>query len=181
MMRRSKRGSRGVSRRSFLGSTLAAGAGSSLLPALAGAREIRADEMQSAGVRPFELDELSIADLQSGMTNGKFTALYMTEKYLERIEHVDKQGPAVNSVIEVNPDALAIAEALDKERKEKEGTVSRHSSFVAFVFFCGNFVALLARACLASATLSAHLCTSAWGYFPSILAGDTGLSKNGNG
>jgi len=124
--RRSERGSRGVSRRSFLGSTLAAGAGSSLLPALAGAREIRADEMQSAGVRPFELDELSIADLQSGMTTGKFTARYMTEKYLERIEQVDKQGPAVNSVIEVNPDALAIAEALDKERKEKSARGPLH-------------------------------------------------------
>ena len=43
----------------------------------------------------------------------------MTEKYLARIEAVDKSGPAVNSVIEVNPDAAEIAESLDRERKEK--------------------------------------------------------------
>jgi amidase len=117
--RRSERGSRGVSRRSFLGGTLAAGAYTSLLPALAGAREVRSGQMQAPEVRCFELDELSIADLQSAMGAGKFTARSITQKYLERIEHVDKQGPTVNSVIEVNPDALAIAESLDKERKEK--------------------------------------------------------------
>jgi amidase len=117
--RRSERGSRSVSRRSFLGSTLAAGAGTSFLPALAAARESRSGEMQAAEVRPFELDDLSLADLQSAMAAGKFTARSITEKYLQRIEHVDKQGPSVNSVIEMNPDALAIADALDKERKEK--------------------------------------------------------------
>jgi amidase len=75
--------------------------------------------MQAAEVRPFELDDLSLADLQSAMAAGKFTARSITEKYLQRIEHVDKQGPSVNSVIEINPDALAVADALDKERKEK--------------------------------------------------------------
>ena len=119
MKRKSERGSRGVSRRSFLGSTLTAGACISLLPALAGARELRPGEMQAADVLPFELDELSLADLQSAMAVGKFTARSVTEKYLTRIDAIDKRGPAVNSVIEVNPDALAIADALDKERKEK--------------------------------------------------------------
>jgi len=75
--------------------------------------------MQAAEVLPFELDELSLADLQSAMAVGKFTARSVTEKYLTRIDAIDKRGPAVNSVIEVNPDALAIADALDKERKEK--------------------------------------------------------------
>jgi amidase len=70
-------------------------------------------------VEPFELDELTIADLQEGLKSGKFTARSLTEKYLARIDAVDKKGPAVNSVIEVNPDALAIADALDKERKDK--------------------------------------------------------------
>ncbi len=53
------------------------------------------------------------------MASGKFTAHSLTEKYLARIEQVDRKGPAVNSVIELNPDALAIAEALDKEHKAK--------------------------------------------------------------
>ena len=112
-------GFRTVSRRSFLGSTVAAASGAALLPALVGGRELRLDEMQGAAVPAFELEEITIADLQAGMSSGKFTARSITEKYLERIEQVDKRGPAVNSVIEVNPDALAIAEALDTERKEK--------------------------------------------------------------
>src|SRR5262245_1415234 len=67
-------------------------------------------------VAPVELDELSIADLQNGMKSGKYTARSLTEKYLARIEAIDKKGPALRSVIETNPDALAIADALDRER-----------------------------------------------------------------
>jgi amidase len=67
----------------------------------------------------FELEEITIAELQEGMKSGKYTARGIAEKYLARIEALDKHGPAVNSVIEVNPDALAIAEASDKERKQK--------------------------------------------------------------
>ncbi len=70
-------------------------------------------------VRPFELDELGIPELQQGMASGRFSARSITEKYLARIEEIDRRGPAVNSVIEVNPEALAIADALDRERKEK--------------------------------------------------------------
>lgn len=66
----------------------------------------------------FELDEVTIAELQEGMRSGKFTALTITRNYLERIEEIDKGGPAINSVIEINPDAIAIAENLDRERKE---------------------------------------------------------------
>ena len=69
--------------------------------------------------RPFELEELSISNLSEGLKSGRFTARSITEMYLTRINEVDKSGPAVNSVIEINPDALAIADALDKERKEK--------------------------------------------------------------
>ena len=73
----------------------------------------------AAPVPPFELDEISIAELQDGMKSGKFTARSIAEKYLARIAAIDKAGPHVNSVIETNPDALEIAEALDKERKAK--------------------------------------------------------------
>src|SRR6184192_3714415 len=89
-----------------------------LLPALAGAREL-ATSTRAPDVKPFELDEMTIADLQAGMSSGKFTARSITEKYLTRIEAIDKQGPAINSVLELNTDALAMAEAADKERKDK--------------------------------------------------------------
>jgi amidase len=65
------------------------------------------------------LDEVTIDDLQAGMRSGKYTARSITEKYLTRIEAIDKTGPSLNSVIEVNPDAVEIAESLDRERKEK--------------------------------------------------------------
>lgn len=65
-------------------------------------------------VKPFELDEATISSLQSSMQKGDLSAKEITKKYLERIEDVDKQ---IASIIEVNPDAIAIAERLDRERK----------------------------------------------------------------
>jgi amidase len=69
--------------------------------------------------KEFELEELTISELQDGMKSGKFTARSLVRKYLDRIDEIDRHGPAINSVIEINPDAVAIAEALDRERKEK--------------------------------------------------------------
>jgi amidase len=71
-----------------------------------------------ADVKSFEFEETTIAALQDAMKSGKHTAASIANKYLFRIADIDKHGPALNSVIEINPDALAIAEALDKERKE---------------------------------------------------------------
>src|SRR5256885_7153038 len=68
-------------------------------------------------VKPFEFEETTIAELQDAMRSGKHTSRSITEAYLERIQDVDKQGAALNSVIELNPDALAIADDVDKERK----------------------------------------------------------------
>jgi amidase len=65
----------------------------------------------------FDLDEMTIADLQSAMSTGKYTSRSLVKKYLDRVDDIDKQGPRLNSVIETNPDALMIAEALDSERK----------------------------------------------------------------
>jgi len=65
----------------------------------------------------FDLNELTIADLQQEMQNGALTSRQITEMYLKRIDEVDKNGPKINSVIETNPDALQIAAALDEERK----------------------------------------------------------------
>src|SRR6267142_4601670 len=69
--------------------------------------------------KEFELEELTITELQAGMQSGKYTARSLVKKYLDRIDEIDRNGPKLNSVIEVNPDAMTIAEALDRERKEK--------------------------------------------------------------
>ena len=67
----------------------------------------------------FELEEMTVGQLQEGIQSGRFTAQSLTEAYLSRIDAMDKRGPAINAVIELNPDAQAIAAALDRERKEK--------------------------------------------------------------
>jgi amidase len=64
-----------------------------------------------------QLEELTIGAMQEGMRGGSLTARQLTELYLARIDAMDKRGPAVNAIIELNPDALAIADALDRERK----------------------------------------------------------------
>ena len=65
------------------------------------------------------LIEATVADLQAAMSAGKLTAKALTTQYLARIKAIDKSGPRINAIIELNPDALAIAAALDKERKTK--------------------------------------------------------------
>src|SRR5688500_6879674 len=67
----------------------------------------------------FSLEEASIYELQTLMCAGKETAVSLTKKYLERIAAIDKKGPAINSIIELNLDALSMARKLDQERAEK--------------------------------------------------------------
>ena len=64
------------------------------------------------------MEELTIPELQEQMRTGQTTSRALAEGCLERIESVDRQGPRLNAVIEVNPDALAAAEALDRERAQ---------------------------------------------------------------
>jgi amidase len=66
-----------------------------------------------------ELEEATIAQLQEGLVTGRWTAVDLVEKYLARIDGIDRSGPRINSVIELNPDAAAIAATLDRERKDK--------------------------------------------------------------
>jgi amidase len=120
-----------TNRRSFLQTAVTGGLAAGLTPlypALAAARAGSSASSVAAGskatpraadVSPFELDEVTITQLQEGMKSGKFTARSLVEKYTARIEEIDKHGPGVNSVIELNPEALAIADALDQERKAK--------------------------------------------------------------
>jgi amidase len=107
------------SRRNFLQSAVNASAAVAVYPALGAAREITPAKPATSDVKPFELDEVTISELQDGMRSGKFTARSLVEKYTARIDEIDKRAPAVNAIIELNPDAFAIADALDEERRAK--------------------------------------------------------------
>src|SRR5215831_5221572 len=106
------------SRRTFLKQVVSSGSAVTLYPALAAARAVPSKkDLSVPEVPPFELDEITIAELQDGMNSGKFTARSLVEKYSARIDEVDKHGPAVNAVIEMNRDAMSIADGLDRERR----------------------------------------------------------------
>jgi amidase len=115
-----------LTRRAFVTTGVVGGAlaavgtigGSPLLPRAAGAAD-HTEPASSAAPNAFELEEMTIAQLQAGMESGKYTARGLAEAYIERIGELNGRGPALRAVLEVNPDALAIAEALDRERKEK--------------------------------------------------------------
>jgi len=66
----------------------------------------------------FALEEITIAQLQEKMQQGQATSVSITQLYINRIKTIDRQGPKINSVIELNPDALSIAAAMDNERKQ---------------------------------------------------------------
>jgi amidase len=68
-------------------------------------------------VPPFEFEEATIADLQAAMASRKHTALSITVAYLDRIADLDRRGPALRHMLDLNPDALAIARRLDAERR----------------------------------------------------------------
>jgi amidase len=74
---------------------------------------------QPAPAAAFSLEEATIADLQQRMQDGRETAGTLVDKYLARIEAIDRNGPTLRSVLEINPDARTIANALDAERKAK--------------------------------------------------------------
>jgi amidase len=103
-------------RRSFLETSLLGSTAAALYPALAAAREIM-PAAPASDLKPFELEEITVGELQDGMKSGRFTAKSLVEKYSARIDEIDKRGPSINAVIERNPDALSIAEQLDLERK----------------------------------------------------------------
>jgi len=87
------------------------------VPELARAERVEAERKETPGIEEFALDEVTIADLQRDMINGKRTAQSITRDYLERIESLNTRGPSLRAVIETNPDAISIAKGLDDERK----------------------------------------------------------------
>ncbi|MEO8415770.1 MAG: amidase [Ginsengibacter sp.] len=107
------------SRRKFLKTGVIGSFAAVSLPALSFAEQSIKRFIPLSATTPFELDEVTIDALHSGFKSGKYTIRSVTEKYINRINEIDKAGPAINSVIEINPDALKIADALDRELKEK--------------------------------------------------------------
>jgi amidase len=103
-----------VSRRTFLRLGAVAGAGGLLGATAAGAEE--GEGVVSAPAT--QIEEATIAELQRDMTQGRLNALTLVNLYIQRIETLDQRGPKVYSVLEVNPDARAIARQRDRERRE---------------------------------------------------------------
>ena len=106
-----------VDRRTFLKYSAAIGAGTSV--AMAGVDRAAAalsNATSHASIQDSPWTDATIAEMQAAMASGEATALSITRDHIARIEAMDWAGPRVNSIIEVNPDAEAIAAALDRER-----------------------------------------------------------------
>ena len=116
-------------RRRFLQASFLTGVGAAVYPVQVAGREVAPAPAAVPESSTFELNEITIRELQDGMKSGRFTARSIAEQYLARIESMDRpdkdksgndrRRPAVNSLLELNPDALAIADGLDQERKQK--------------------------------------------------------------
>ncbi len=108
-----------LDRRAFLGHAAVLGAAvAGGLPLSAGAEPAPAAAGLPAAP-PFDLEEVTLAELQGRMASGRLTSRAMVAQYLTRIAAMDRAGPELRSILETNPDALALAEALDQERAEK--------------------------------------------------------------
>src|SRR5438067_11206978 len=119
----------GISRRTLLRTSALGAVTTALAPALSAGRAVAAADPEPPQAGAFEFDEANISDLQRRMNSGEVSAQSLTKAYLARIDEMDDnctrtacretKTPGLNSVIEVNPAALAIAEKLDQERKTK--------------------------------------------------------------
>jgi amidase len=109
-----------MDRRKFLRNGSLAGLAASTL-SFTGLEEDGVTEGAAGGARAagkgFALEEVTIDELQAKMASGTLSSVEITKLYLKRIAEIDKKGPMLNAVIEVNPDALNIAAAMDAERK----------------------------------------------------------------
>jgi amidase len=105
-----------IARRDFLGYAVKGGA---MVVASAALSGFTGGCRLSISPKPgrFALEELTISELQDKMRSGEFSARSLAEMYLARIRDFDKRGPGVNSIIEINPDALPMADSLDRERR----------------------------------------------------------------
>src|SRR5690348_888060 len=109
-----------MNRRNFLKNSSAAGVAiTSFAVACNTTATNKNAEKENASTSPedFKLNEITIDELQQKMKSGEYTSRSITEMYLKRINDIDKNGAAINAVIELNPDALSIADSMDNERK----------------------------------------------------------------
>lgn len=110
-----------MNRRNFLKNGSVAGVAATTIASLAACNTPADTTKTNTGKEPdyndFKLNEATIDELQAKMKTGEYTSRSIAELYLKRIDAIDKNGPAINSVIELNPDALSIADAMDTERK----------------------------------------------------------------
>lgn len=72
------------------------------------------------------MEEMTLVQLQGALASGQWTAVDLVHKYLARIHEIDKSGPSINAVIELNPDAESIAAALDRERRQNKSRGPMH-------------------------------------------------------
>lgn len=104
-----------MKRRSFLKSSMATGtilgAGACTIP------NNKNEDMKITKGDEFSMNEMTISEISSSYKNGTLTSAQVTQLYLDRIKAIDKDGPMLNAVIEINPDAMQVARALDSERK----------------------------------------------------------------
>jgi amidase len=109
-----RRPANAIDRRAFVGTTIAGA-----IAVRHGERASAPNPPSSAGLQvpSFALEELTIDELQARMQRGSETSQSLVRQYLARIDAIDQRGPAINAVIELNPDALTVAGQLDAERK----------------------------------------------------------------
>jgi len=115
-----------LDRRAFLGHAAVLGAavaGGMKLPGSPGGAAMPPSPSSpgraAPAIAPFELEEVTVAELQAGMSSGRYSARHVVELYLGRIAAMDRTGVSLQSIIETNPDALTRAEELDRERAAK--------------------------------------------------------------
>jgi amidase len=107
-----------VNRRGFLQSGLVAGAVAAIsAPALARVNSVEGEQPGVPAPQAFEFEEVTLSELQDAMQSGRKSSHAIVAAYLARVQEIDKTGPAVNSIIELNPDALETADRLDAERR----------------------------------------------------------------
>jgi len=139
---------------------------------------------QEEGEAPKHLNEATVAQLQAMMRSGELTSVELTRFYLRRIERLDQRGPGVHSVIEVNPDALAIAREADRQRRKGQVRGPLHGIPVllkdnidtgdTMQTTAGSF-ALAGQPALADSTVAARLRAGG-----AVILGKTNLSEWAN-
>ena len=102
-----------MNRRKFLQRVAGAGAGTALTGCVTQQSYAPATAPKAA---PFSLEEVTLAQLQKGFASGRLTSASVTREYLQRIHALDRRGPRLKSILEINPEAASIAGALDRER-----------------------------------------------------------------